>query len=260
MLADLTKLYQYRELLWMWTIRDIRVRYKQSLLGIVWAILQPLSLMAVFTVVFSYLARVPTDGVPYPVFSYSALLPWTFFAASVGVGVPSVVANMQLVTKIYLPREIFPIASICASFVDFLVASSIFLVLMLFYQIPLHVTVLYVPLLLGVQVLLTLGVTLLAAAANVFYRDVRFIIPLGLQLWMYASPIIYPISMVPERLQPLYMLNPMASLIHSYRRSILLGQPPVWSNLLVCTVIAVLLAIAGYTSFKRVEGLFADII
>lgn len=260
LMAALRELWRYRGLLLTWTQRNIKVRYKQSLLGAAWAILQPFSTMVIFSVIFTYFVRVSTEGIPYPIFSYTALLPWTFFASSISLGVPSVVNNMNLVTKIYFPREIFPIAAVAASFVDFLVASVVFLGMMVFYRVPLRVTALLVPLLLAIQIVLTLGVVLLASAVNVRYRDVRFVVPLGVQLWMYATPIIYPVSLVPERWRTLYMLNPMAGLIEGYRAVILRGEWPQWECVGLAAVISVGLFLAGYWAFKRLEMAFADII
>jgi lipopolysaccharide transport system permease protein len=253
-------LYRYRYLLWMWTLREIRVRYKQSLLGGAWAILQPLSLAIIFTVVFSVFARVPTDGVPYPIFAYAALLPWTLLATSVSFAVPSLVNNMNLVTKTYFPREILPLAVTAAAFIDFCIASMVFAVMMALYRIPVHWTLVWVPLLIGVQIILILGVTLVGSAVSVFFRDVRFVVPLGLQLWLYATPVIYPESLVPERLRTLYMLNPMAGLIASYRRVVLQGLHPVPFDLGLATALSIALCVAAYRFFKRVERQFADII
>lgn len=261
MASSIIELFRYRELLWIWTFREIKVRYKQSFLGAAWAILQPLALMFVFTLVFSFLTRVPTDGdIPYPVFSYTALLPWTFFATSLSFGISSLIGNMNLVTKTYFPREILPLASIGAGFIDFLVATTVFLTLVLFYRVSLTWTVLWVPLILLLQILLMIGVTLLGAAAIVFYRDIRFIVPLGLQLWLYASPIIYPVSLVPERFRPFYMLNPMAGIIDSYRQVLLFGQPPTWSYLGLSAVVALAVFVIGYTVFMRLKMSFADIV
>ena len=259
-LKGLSALVTYRELLYNWVLRAIKVRYKQSLLGVAWAVLQPLSLTVIFTLVFTLFARIPTEGIPYPIFSYCALLPWTFFANSLSFATPSLVSNMSLVTKIYFPREIFPLASVLASFFDFLVASVIFLGMMLYYRVSPSPLFLLVPLVLVVQVMLTVGIALLASAINVFYRDVRFVIPLAMQLWMYASPVVYPVSAVPERLQPFYLLNPMAPIIDSYRRVILQGQMPDWPYLGLAALISGLLLVVGYGYFKRVEMEFADII
>lgn len=256
----LKELRAYRDLLWMWTLREVKVRYKQSLLGAAWAILQPLVLMIMFTMVFAYFARVPSDGIPYPLFSYVALLPWTFFSTSISFAVPSLVNNMGLVTKIYFPREILPLGAVIAALVDFVVASTVFVALMVLYRAPLYGSLLWVPLLVVTQVALTLGVVFFAATVNVWYRDIRFVVPLGLQLWMYASPIIYPISLVPERWQGVYRLNPMAGLLDSYRRVILLGRPPQYGDLLWAAFLSLVLCAVGYAYFKRSEPQFADVI
>ena len=256
----LSGLFAYRELLLNWTMRMIKVRYKQSLLGMTWAILQPLSLTIVFTVVFTFFARIPTEGIPYPIFAYCALLPWTFFANALSFAVPSLVSNMDLVVKVYFPREIFPLASILAGFFDFLIASVIFAGMMIYYGFSLSPLLLLVPLVLAIQVTLTVGIALLSSAVNVFYRDVHFVIPLAMQVWMYASPVIYPVSAVPENWRPLYMLNPMAPIIDSYRRVILQGQMPNWRYLGLSALISVLLLVISFQYFKRVEMEFADII
>ena len=260
MIENLRTLLNYRELLWMWTLRGVKVRYKQSVLGAAWAILQPLSIMVIFSVIFTRFVRVPSQGLPYPIFSYTALLPWTFFATSIGFATSSLVGNMGLVTKIYFPREILPVSAVVVSFIDFLVASLVFVGLMVFYRIPVGITVLLVPLLLAVQVLLILGIVLLASAVNVFYRDIRFVVPLAVQLWMYATPIIYPVTLVPERFRGVYMLNPMTGLIESYRAVLLQGVWPDWSNLGIAAGVSAMLFLLGYTYFKRVEWQFADII
>jgi len=256
----LIKLYQYRDLLWLWTTREIRVRYKQSLLGVAWAILQPLALTAVFTIVFSRLVRIDTGGIPYPVFAYAALVPWTFFTTSLSFGIPSLVNNMNLVTKVYFPREVLPLASIGAAFLDFVVASLIFGGMLAFYRIWPGMQALWVIPLLAVQVILTIAVTLIGSAVIVFFRDMRFVVPLLTQVWMYATPIIYPVDLVPERLRPYYFLNPMASIIDGYRRVLVMGQGPRLSALLLSAVVSLLLLFASYAAFKRAEPVFADLI
>ncbi|MCL5999493.1 MAG: ABC transporter permease [Chloroflexi bacterium] len=256
----LSELYRYRDLLWMWTLRDIKVRYKQSLLGAAWAIVQPLSLMLIFSVIFSYFVKVPTEGIPYPVFSYSAVLPWTFFAASISFAVPSLVQNMSLVTKIYFPREILPMSAVGASMVDFLIACGVFAIMLVLYDIPFRVTLVLAPVLLLIQVFFTLGIVLFSSALNVFYRDIRFVVPLLVQLWMYVSPVIYPVTTVPESLRGLYMLNPMAGLIEAYRAIALRGSWPQWEYLAISAAVAVVVFILGYAYFKRVEWQFADLI
>lgn len=244
----------------VWAVREIRVRYKQSLLGAAWAILQPLAMMIVFTLVFSRFAKVPTDGLPYPLFSYTALLPWTMLATAITSGVPSLVNNLNLVVKTYFPREILPIGAVGASFFDFLVASSIFIVMLLYYRIEITWTIIWLPLVLFLQLLLISGVAFTGSALLVLYRDVRFIVPLGLQIWLYLSPVIYPVTVVPEQYLPLYMLNPMAGIITAYRQIILYGQPPTWTYLAISGVEAVLVFLLGYLLFKKLEVSFADII
>jgi lipopolysaccharide transport system permease protein len=260
MLKQLNTLWGQRELLGVWTVREVRVRYKQSLLGVLWALLQPLAFTFMFTVVFSYVVKVPTDGIPYPIFSFTALLPWTLLTASISFGVPSLVGNMNLVTKIYFPREILPLAAMFAALVDFLVASLIYAGMLLWYRLPLYPTALLLPLLLVVQTALALGLVLLGAAALVFYRDIRFVVPLTLQLWLYASPVIYPASLVPAQWQWLYALNPMVGLLEGYRAILLHGVWPAPAALTPAVVISAVLLVVGYGWFKRVEPLFADMI
>ena len=215
MISHIKRLISFRELLYTWTQRDFKVRYSQSVLGIVWAILQPLSLMLVFSVIFSTFLKVPTDGIPYPLFAYTALLPWTFFSSSLSFAIPSLVNHMNLVSKIYFPREILPISSIFVCLIDFLISISIFILMFLWYRTPLGWSALFVPVVLLVQMVLIAGISLFAAAVNVFYRDVRFVLPLILQVWMYLSPVIYPVNIVPEWIKPFYFFNPMAVLIDS---------------------------------------------
>jgi len=253
-------LYRHRDLLWLWTMREIRVRYKQSILGGAWAILQPLSLMVIFSVVFGYFVKVPTDGIPYPVFSYSALLPWTLFATSITFAVPSLVNNMNLVTKVYFPREILPFAAVGAALIDYLIAAVLFVVLMVIYSVPVNFSILFLPFILLIQIVMTLGISLLASALTVLMRDVRYIVPLALQLLMYLSPVVYPLSIVPENLRVIYLLNPMSGLIENYRRVTVYGLMPDWLMMIPAILIASVLFIVGYAYFKHAEGTFADII
>ncbi len=253
-------LYQFRELVLVWTIREIRGRYRQSALGFGWALVQPLFQMVVISIIFGSFLKVPSGDVPYPVFAYAAILPWSFFAGSINSAVPSILANMQLVTKIYFPREILPLSAVLARLVDFAVASLVFIVLLWWYKIPMHTTLLFVPVLLLIQIILAAGIGLLGSAVSVFLRDISFAIPLAMQLWMYASPVIYPISQVPERWRWLYMLNPMASLIDSYRRVILQGELPDWGHLGLAAAIALILFGVSYGYFKKLEMAMSDII
>ncbi len=259
-MSELRTLFQYRDLLWLWTLREVQVRYKQSLLGIAWAVLQPLTLTIIFTIVFSHLVRVDTGDIPYPIFSYVALVPWTFFATALSFGIASLVNNMNLVTKIYFPREILPLANIGAAFVDFLISAIILVGMMLIYGIWPGWTALWVFPLLFMQIALTIAVVLLGSALLVFFRDVRFVVPLLIQIWMYATPIIYPASLVPERYRTLYFLNPMAGIIDGYRRTLLEGQPPMSGNMLLGAIVTLVLLVIGYRFFKQAEPRFADLI
>ncbi len=258
--GHLAELLRHRDLLLLWTRREVQVRYKQSLLGAAWAILQPLALTVVFTLVFSRLVRIDTGNIPYPVFSYSALVPWTFFATALSFGIPSLVNNMNLVTKVYFPREILPLASVGAALVDFMIAFVVFLGLMLIYGIMPDMTSLWIIPLLLLQISLILGVTLIGATAIVFFRDVRFVIPLLIQVWMYASPVIYPAELVPTHLRTVYFLNPMASIIDGYRRALVLGISPQFEALLPAAMISASILFIGYTLFKKAEPTFADLI
>lgn len=260
MLVNIKKFFNHRELLESLVIKEVKVRYKQSVLGAAWAILQPLSLMVIFTIIFSHFARIPSEGIPYPIFSYCALLPWTFFASSLSSAIPSIVGNMNLVTKIYFPREIFPVAAVIARFVDFLIASVIFIGMMIFYRVPLTINLFWIPLIVVVQIMLTFGIVLFASAVNVFYRDISQVIPLVMRIWMYLTPIIYPISLVPEKFRDIYMLNPMAGIIDSYRQIILVGDAPNFKYLAIGVVVSVILFFGSYVYFKSVEMRFADVI
>ncbi len=249
-----------RDLLWEWTRRNVRARYQQSVLGWLWALLQPAGQVAIFTVVFTYVVRVDTGDTPYVIFSYVAIVPWTFLAMSLTDMSNAVVENMSLVTKIYFPREILPIAAMLARLMDFAVASSIVVILMVAYRVEISLpALLCIPVILIVQLMLVVGLGLLLSAANVFVRDVRSVLALGVQLWFYASPILYPVTMIPDAYRSYYYLNPMAGILEAYREALLHGQVP-GTHLAVAAAVSVLVFIAGYWIFKRVEFRFADII
>jgi len=258
MLADLKELYRYRDLLVSLALRDVKVRYRQTFLGMTWAVLQPLAFMVIFTLVFSKFGKVSSDGTPYPVFSYTGLVPWTFFATGLGLAVNSIATNMNLVKKIYFPREVFPLSAIFGSFVDFLVASVIVILLMAIYHIGATLQLLWLPWLIALEIGVIIGVALFASAMNVFYRDVKYIVPLVVQLWLFVTPVIYSVSMVPEHLRSWYMLNPMAVVIDGVRKVVLHGQSPDVLRLIVCTGFVALLVCCGYLYFKRAEVKFAD--
>jgi lipopolysaccharide transport system permease protein len=260
MLNNVRELVSARELLINWTRREFKVRYSQSVLGAAWAILQPLSFTIITTLVFSILLRVPSNDVPYPIFVYSGLLPWMFFANSLSGAIPSVADNFNLVSKVNFPREVLPLSIIIVGFIDFLFAASIFIILMVIYQVHVGFAVLLLPLLLLIQLILILGISLFAGAINVFYRDVRFVIPLVLQLLMYLSPIFYSKDVIPNEFKPIYFLNPMATLIDSYRRILFFNQMPDWTYLGLAALISTLVLVLAYRYFKKAERTFADII
>ncbi len=253
-------LYDYRDLLFAWTGRIVRARYQQSILGGLWAIIQPAATVAIFTVLFTRFLRVDTGGIPYILFAYAAMVPWTLFSASITDMVESLVTNMNLVTKIYFPRDILVIAALLARLVDFAIAFSILIVLLVLYQAAVNLPgLLLLPVLLAVQLALALGVGLIAAAVNVFYRDVKHLVALGLQIWLYATPIIYPATLVPEHLRGVYFLNPMAGVIQGYRAVLLSGDLHA-PYLVVSAVVAALMLGFGFWFFKRMEHQFADVV
>ena len=256
----LAELAQHHHLILSFARRDIRVKYKQTAFGVAWAILQPFSLMLIFTLVFSTLARVPSDGIPYPIFAYSALIFWTFFATSISQGTVAMVANAELVRKIYFPRETLILAVMLSTTFDLLIASTIFGGMMLYYQIVITWNLLWILPLLVLQIFFVLGVICVTSALEVHLRDIGHVLPLLLQLWMFASPVAYPLSLVPPWLQPVYLLNPMAFLIDSYRRVILQGTPPNPVQLALAIAVAFLLVSVAYLGFKRAERTFADVI
>lgn len=261
MLNTRTKsLFQTKDLLLAWTSRNLRARYQQSALGWTWAIAQPAAQVAIFTLIFTFFVPIDTGPIPYIVFSSVALVPWTFLATSLTDMAGSFVTNMSLVTKIYFPREVLPLAAMLARLMDFGIAAALVFVLILVFQIPLVLpALLFLPVILGIQLMLVIGLGLLFATANVFFRDVQSLLILTLQIWFYASPIIYPVSVVPESLRPFYYLNPMAGIIEAYRSVLLYGQLP-GASLLVSALGAVIALVIGYWSFKRVEYKFADIV
>jgi len=253
-------LFHSRDLLREWTSRNIRARYQQSVLGWFWAILQPTAQVAIYTVVFTMIVRIDTEKIPYIIFSYVAMVPWTLLSTSLTDMSNSLVDNMTLVNKIYFPREILPVAAMLARLMDFGVAAILVVVLMVVYRIQIFpLGLLFLPIILLIQLVFMLGLGLATAAANVFVRDIRSLIVLGLQLWFYASPIIYPVSAVPENLRPFYYLNPMNGIIEAYRDVLLRSQIP-GNYLIPAAVISIVTFILGYWFFKRVEFQFADII
>jgi ABC-type polysaccharide/polyol phosphate export permease len=256
----LRELVQYSYLILSFARRDIRARYKQTALGAAWAVLQPLSLMIVFTLVFDKVARIPTDGTPYPLFSFSTLIFWSFFSSSMAQGTMAMTANSNLVRKIYFPRETLLLAVMLSASLDLAIACVMLGVLLVFYGTAITWTVLWVPALLALQVLFTLALVCFTSAVHVYFRDIGHALTLGLQLWMFATPVAYPLSVVPESVRSLYLLNPMAPIIDGYRRAILYGLPPDVPRLGTVLVFVVVLLSLTYAGFKRAERTFADVI
>jgi lipopolysaccharide transport system permease protein len=256
---DFKELWAYRELLWVLTLRDIKVRYKQTVLGVAWAVIQPVMTMIVFSIFFGRLARMPSDGFPYPVFVYAALLPWTFFANAVGGSANSLVGSANLISKVYFPRLIIPLSSVGAGLVDFAISAVILLVMMLVYGVGWSVNLLLAPALVLAVIFTALGVGTLLSALTVAYRDFRYVVPFLIQLWMFVTPVVYPASLVPEHWQWLFYLNPMAGLIEGFRAAFL-GRPFDIVGLSISFTVAVAFFLAGILYFEKVERRFADII
>lgn len=256
---DLRDLWAYRELLYFLTWRDVKVRYKQTELGIAWAIIQPLFTMLVFTLFFGRLAGVPSDNVPYPVFAYAGLLAWTFFANAITNSGNSLVGSANLITKVYFPRMIIPGAAVAAGLVDFAIAFVILVLLMVYYGVMITWSILMFPVVVLLTTLLALGMGMWLSALNVKYRDVRFALPFLVQLWMFLSPVIYPASFLPAKYRWLLSLNPMTGIIEGYRSS-LFGRPFNWIALAISAVITLTLLIYASYYFRRMEKSFADIV
>ena len=258
-MLDWRELWAYRELLSVLTMRDIKVRYKQTVLGAGWAIIRPFLTMVIFSVVFGQLAKMPSDGYPYPVFVYAALLPWTFFAAAISTSGQSLIGSSNLVSKVYFPRLIIPLSSVGAGLIDLLISTGILLLMMLWYGVGWTWNLLAVPLLLIAVVFAALGVGTLLSALTVSYRDFTHLTPFLVQIWMYVTPVIFPVTLVPERWQWLLYLNPMTGLVEGFR-SAFLGKPFDLAGLGISCAIIVALLFAGVMYFEKVERRFADII
>jgi ABC-2 type transport system permease protein/lipopolysaccharide transport system permease protein len=252
--------WKARELVRTLAEREVRARYKQALLGLAWALITPLALMVVFTLFFNRVARVQTGGVPYPLFAYLGLLPWTFFSTSVSQGGQSLIQNIPLLNKVAFPREVFPMASVTVAGLDSAVALVALGGLFVVYTFTPQLTSVWVPLLLLVQVAFTLGVTLIVSAVVVYLRDLRHALPVLLQVALFATPVAYGIDFIPGSIRTLYVvLNPLAAVIDGYRRTVLLGLGPDWNLLAPAMVSAFVMLVLGYLLFKRMEAGFADV-
>jgi lipopolysaccharide transport system permease protein len=255
---DWRELWEARELLYFLVLRDVKVRYKQTVLGVAWAVLQPLFTMLVFTVIFGRFAKIPSDGAPYAVFVFAGLLPWTFFSNNIGTASMSLMNQQSLLTKIYLPRLFIPASAIGSGLIDLMVSFLVFGVLMVWYGLPLRLGMLALPGLVALTAIGSLGVGLLLAALIVTYRDFRYVVPFLIQSWMYLSPVIYPVSLVPAKWQPLLALNPMAGIIDGFR-SCLLGSPWNLTTLSISSASSILLFAWGLLYFRKTERNFADV-
>jgi lipopolysaccharide transport system permease protein len=255
----LRDLWLYRELLYFLTWRDIKVRYKQTALGVAWAVIQPVFTMLVFTLFFGKFARVPSDNIPYPIFAYAAALPWIFFSNAVISSSNSIVGNGNLITKVYFPRMIIPGAAVAAGIIDFAIAFIVLIGLMFYYKIEWTWKLLMLPVVMLLMILLALGVGMVLSALNAKYRDIRYALPFLIQLWMFITPIIYPSSIVPEKWRWFIGLNPMTGIIEGFRSS-LFALSFKWSELIISGIITIIMLVCSVYIFKRMEKLFADIV
>ena len=256
---DLRGLWAYRELLYFLTWRDVKVRYKQTLLGATWAIIQPLFTMIIFTLLFGRLAGIKTDDIPYPIFAYAGLLPWTFFSNAVTNSGNSLVGSSTLITKIYFPRMIIPSAAVAAGLVDFALAFLILVPLMFYYHVSFTAELLLLPVMVILITFLALAIGMWMSALNVKYRDIRYALPFVIQLWMFVSPIIYPTSMLGGKLRIVLTLNPLTGIIENFRAS-LLGRPLNLSSLAISAAMTLVLFLYSAYSFRRMEKTFADLV
>lgn len=254
------ELWRYRELIYILAWRDVKVRYKQTLIGAAWVILQPFLTMVVFTVIFGQLIHVQTNGIPYPVFSYVALLPWTFFAGAVSRSGNSLVYDANLVSKVYFPRVILPLAGNLSNLVDFAIAFVILLGMMVFYHIIPGPMMLTLPLFLLLALITAFGVGLWLSALNARYRDIGYVIPFLIQLWFFLTPVAYPSTLIPERWRLIYSLNPMTAVIEGFRWALLGQQNVPWSLMLFSILLSLALFTSGLFFFRRMEFQFADVI
>ena len=259
-ILNLRDIWEYRELLYFLVWRDVKVRYKQTVIGVGWAVIQPFFMMVVFSLFFGKLAKISSEGLPYPVFYYSALLPWMYFAGSLQNATNVMVQNQNVITKVYFPRLILPIASVLSGLVDFAIAFTILLGMMLYYGIMPTPAIFLLPFFLLLAIATALGAGLWFSALNAIYRDVRYAVPFLIQFWMFASPVVYPSNMVPERWRWLFGLNPMAGVIEGFRWALTgSGQPP--GLLTAASAVAVsIMFVGGLFYFRKMEGIIADVV
>lgn len=256
----LRELWAYRELLYFLVWRDIKVRYKQTILGAAWAIIQPFFTMVIFSVFFGFLARIPSDGIPYPIFAYAALVPWTFFANGLRQASTSLVGNASLISKVYFPRLVIPISTVFSGIVDFLLAFVVLLLMMWYYGTAPTAAVVWLPLLLLLALVTALGVGLWLTAMNVQFRDISYVVPFLVQAWMFATPIAYPSSLLTEPWRTIYGINPMVGVVEGFRWALLGTDTAPGPVIFVSVLVAVLIFISGLFYFRRMERSFADVV
>jgi lipopolysaccharide transport system permease protein len=260
LVSGLEELWQYRELLYFLVWRDVKVRYKQTAIGAAWAIIQPLLTMVIFTVVFDKFAKMPSDGLPYPIFSFAALLPWTYFSKALNQSVSSVVADANLITKVYFPRLLLPLSAVVGGLIDFAIAFVFLLAMMAWYGLAPHWGIVLLPFFVLLTMLTALSVSVWLSVINVRYRDVGQAIPFLVQIWLFASPVAYPASVVPENWRFLYNLNPLAGIIEGFRWALLGNQNPPVIVLMSTAIVVLALLYGGIVFFKRMEKTFADVV
>lgn len=258
-LIDWQELREYKDLFYFLVWRDIKVLYKQTILGFAWAIIRPVFSMIVFSIVFGRLAKVPSDGVPYPIFSYAALVPWTYFSTAMTASTQSLIGNANMLTKVYFPRLVIPMTPVFATLVDFGIALLVMGVLMAWYGIAPTLNVLFLPLLIVLMIITASGIGMWLSALAIQYRDVKFAIQFITQLLMYAAPVVWPVSLIPEQYRLLYGLYPMAGIIEGFRSSLIGTNPMPWDLILMGSLSALVIAISGAFYFRRLERVFADV-
>lgn len=261
LVKEIKAVIKWRELLWQMVGREVKARYKQSVLGYFWVILNPLAQMLVMSFAFSIILRIPTNAasnIPYSIFLFVALLPWTLFSNSLSSASSSLVSAGGLITKIYFPRTILVLSTIFAKIIDFLFATSVLIIYMIIYHIPINLNILWIIPIFFIQQIFTLGLSLFFAAANLLYRDIQYLLSLILILWMYVTPVIYPADLVPEKFRFIFQINPMAVIINAYRQVILGGGVPKFSSLIVATLVSFVILLIGFSYFKSREKIFAD--
>ena len=257
---QLRALWEYRELLYFLAWRDIKVRYKQTVLGAAWAIIQPVTTMLIFTIIFGRLAKIPSDNIPYPIFCFCALLPWNYFASAFSRSSGSLVNNAHLISKVYFPRLVIPISSLLSGLLDFAIAFLFLIGMMFYYHIVPTITILWLPVFMLMAIATALGVGLWLGALDVLYRDIGYLVPFLSQIWMYATPVVYPSSLIPEKWRLIYGLNPMAGVVDGFRWALIGRGTKPGPMFLVSAFVTIILLVSGAFYFRRMEKTFADII